>query len=98
MITSELTIDNTWGLDHGTWSVLNVMFPKADVPVYQLSIDKNAAAKEHFEIGKQLKQLREEGVLIIGSGNVVIIYLKLVLNLKVVTLGLKSLINILKTK
>ncbi len=64
-------IDNSWGLDHGTWSVLGRMYPKADVPVFQLSIDANLDAEKHFEKGKQLRTLREEGVLVFGSGNVV---------------------------
>lgn len=59
-----------WGLDHGTWSVLVHLFPKADVPVLQLSIDRRAAMTTHLSIGKGLSALRDEGVLIIGSGNV----------------------------
>jgi 4,5-DOPA dioxygenase extradiol len=71
LISREVKIDNTWGYDHGTWSVLHVMYPNADIPVYQLSVDRNAAAEVHYEIGKQIKMLREQGVLILGSGNVV---------------------------
>lgn len=63
--------DITWGLDHGTWSVLKVMYPNADIPVYQLSIDGQASPKELFDIGKKLKSLRESNVLIFGSGNIV---------------------------
>jgi 4,5-DOPA dioxygenase extradiol len=60
-----------WGLDHGTWSVMKPMFPKADIPVMQLSIDYGRPAAEHFALGQQLKALRERGVLIVGSGNIV---------------------------
>ncbi|MBU6324359.1 MAG: 4,5-DOPA dioxygenase extradiol [Bacteroidetes bacterium] len=63
--------DLEWGLDHGTWSVLLPMFPMADIPVYQLSLDMNAPPAKHYEIGKELSALRNQGVLIIGSGNMV---------------------------
>ncbi len=63
--------DRTWGLDHGTWSVLHRMYPAADIPVFQLSVDRSAPLRTHFEIGSLLKPLRDEGILIIGSGNVV---------------------------
>ncbi len=71
MISKPVMLDNSWGFDHGTWSVLNKMFPKADIPVYQLSIDNNASAEEHFLIGQEISSLREKGVLLLGSGNVV---------------------------
>ena len=64
-------LDEQWGLDHGTWSVLCHVFPDANVPVVQLSIDETQPAEFHYEIAKRLTVLRDEGVLIAGSGNLV---------------------------
>lgn len=71
LIKNNVQIDNSWGIDHGTWSVLCKMYPEADIPVYQLSVDSSASADVHFQIGQEISALREKGVLIFGSGNVV---------------------------
>jgi len=63
--------DSEWGLDHGTWAVLRHLFPDADVPVVQMSLDLKQGPEYHFRSGQELKQFRNQGVLIIGSGNIV---------------------------
>lgn len=71
LIGDRAQIDNTWGLDHGTWSVLCRIYPKADIPVFQLSVDSRASVEDYMAIGRKLRVLRKEGVLILGSGNIV---------------------------
>lgn len=68
---SHIQADESWGLDHGTWSVLLPMYPAADIPVFQLSIVYEKPAAYHYEIGKELAKLRDKGIMIIGSGNIV---------------------------
>jgi len=64
-------LDQSWGLDHGTWSVLRRLFPAADIPVIQFSLDRSLAPQAHYDLGRQLRGLRRRGVLIVGSGNIV---------------------------
>jgi 4,5-DOPA dioxygenase extradiol len=72
LITStEVALDDKWGLDHGAWSVIKHMYPKADIPVIQLSLDYGKAPKYHYELAQELAALRKKGILIIGSGNMV---------------------------
>ncbi len=67
----EIASDEQWGLDHGAWSVLRHMYPNADVPAFQLSLDERRGFKEHLELGREIQSLRGRGVLILGSGNIV---------------------------
>ena len=67
----QASLNSEWGIDHGTWSVLRWTFPDADIPVIQVSIDRRLSLQHHFEIGRSLADLRDEGVLVMGSGNIV---------------------------
>jgi len=67
----HLAVDHQWGLDHGAWSVLRHLYPEADIPVFQVSLDHAKTFPEHLELGRELQSLRERGVLILGSGNLV---------------------------
>ncbi|MEZ5105845.1 MAG: 4,5-DOPA dioxygenase extradiol [Draconibacterium sp.] len=69
--TTEVQLDDKWGLDHGAWSVIRHMYPKADIPVIQLSLDYYKSPQQHYELARELAKLRQKGVLIVGSGNIV---------------------------
>jgi 4,5-DOPA dioxygenase extradiol len=69
--TTPVTVDEKWGLDHGTWSVIRRIYPKADIPVIQLSLDYQKSPREHYELARELAAFRDKGVMIVGSGNIV---------------------------
>ena len=71
IIKTEVGLDDKWGLDHGCWSVLKHLYPKADIPVIQLSLDYYQTPQYHYDLAKELTSLRKKGVLIVGSGNIV---------------------------
>jgi 4,5-DOPA dioxygenase extradiol len=71
LISRKTQYDNSWGIDHGTWSVLVHIYPDRDIPVFQISVDGYAAPEEHYKIGRELRTLREQGVLIFATGNIV---------------------------
>jgi 4,5-DOPA dioxygenase extradiol len=68
---THIELDDKWGLDHGAWSVIKHLYPNADIPIIQMSIDYTADPQKHYEIAQQLSALRRKGILIIGSGNMV---------------------------
>lgn len=68
---TDVGLDENWGLDHGAWSVIKHLYPNADVPVIQMSLDYSQTPQYHYELAQQIKSLREKGVLVIGSGNMV---------------------------
>lgn len=68
---TEVGLDEKWGLDHGAWSVIKHLYPNADIPVIQMSIDYSQSPQYHYELAQQIKSLREKGVLVTGSGNIV---------------------------
>ncbi len=68
---SPVTADERWGLDHGTWSVIRRIYPKADIPIIQLSLDYHKTPQQHYELAREMAAFREKGVLIVGSGNIV---------------------------
>lgn len=68
---TPVSLDNNWGFDHGSWTVAMQMYPQADVPIVQMSVDRRLTTEGHFELGERLNDLRHRGVLIMGSGNII---------------------------
>ena len=71
ILPTEVELNHDWGLDHGAWSVIKHLYPEANIPVIQMSIDYSLTGQAHFEIAQKLQSLRNKGILIIGSGNIV---------------------------
>jgi 4,5-DOPA dioxygenase extradiol len=71
LLPTEASLDYDWGLDHGAWSVIKHLYPEANIPVIQMSVDYSLTAQAHFELAQKLQSLRNKGILIIGSGNIV---------------------------
>ena len=71
ILPPEVELDHDWGLDHGAWSVIKHLYPEANIPVIQMSIDYSLTGEQHFEMAKKLESLRNKGILIIGSGNII---------------------------
>ncbi len=69
--SEKIILDESWGLDHGAWSVIKHLYPKANIPVIQMSLDYRKSAQEHYSMARELNQLRSKGILIVGSGNIV---------------------------
>lgn len=70
-LVPDIQKDSKWGLDHGTWTLLRHIFPNADIPVFQLSVDIHQPPRYHYELGQKLKSLREQNILVLASGNIV---------------------------
>lgn len=68
---NSIALDHDWGLDHGAWTVIKHMYPDAEIPIVEVSLDRLKTPQEHYDLAKQLKKYREKGVLIIGSGNII---------------------------
>ena len=69
--TTSIELDNSWGLDHGSWSVVKHLYPNSEIPIIQLSLNFNKTPQQHYELGKKLAVFRQKGILIVGSGNMV---------------------------